>query len=400
MLRLHSKWVGLFLGAAFLTLAVLLGGARAPVYSATDPTLLHLKELHQGYVAQYAATMEKMSRSGDSNTYYIFSYYLHGMLSGVEATGNEAELKQVMHYLDNMLAAAQDLNKDGIPQWKPLDKNGRPVQLAVFQGIGPVARAAAIIMRNPGFKARYQAQAARYIEFTDQQIFRYWLQGTYGGRIPWLPKAYGGWGTYPVWNDKCTHLGMIATFLYQATGKQQYLDVATRIGKAFKDRLRPNGQGWIWDADVPGESWTKAGYLHQAPKHDTSHANREPMMIVFMHEAGIVFSAADLDRMAHTLTDTIWNGSTTDPRFANYIDGGNDPFERGKNMTPGSVGAIYSGWAMLGRYSPLAQKAAQATLQAMEKGVRNPSVDYNNSSAGKVELSGQVLRNYALAVGK
>jgi hypothetical protein len=249
-------------------------------------------------------------------------------------------------------------------------------------------------MLNPRFKAKYSATAMRYIDFVDETIIQYWYDHTYRRRIPSLPNDLGSWGTQkPWWNDKNSHLGQIAVFLYAATQKVPtthtpiYLDIATRIGTAFKRKLQTQKEGWIWDN---GTAHAEGGKnTERVP--DTSHANDEVRFVVFAYEAGIVFSLNDVEKFGKTLTDRIWNGSIDNPMFANYINGANATY-RGRKA--GAYGGVYHGWALLGKYSAKAQTALSYLLKAIVEGKRNPSIRENGCCGfAKVALTGHLLRN-------
>jgi hypothetical protein len=288
-----------------------------------------------------------------------------------------------MHYLDNMLSKARDLNGDGYLEWGPIDSNNRPYQLYMYQSLGPMARAAALIMNNPTFRSKYQTQAQRYIRFVDDHVIQYWYKKVYNSSKVPCPVGI-------VWDDKCSLGGMILSFMYQATVDVLYRDLAKGVGEGFKSRLQPARTGWVWDNGIIPSGY--GGVYAGVP--DTAHTNRESMMVIYMHEAGIVFSLSDVQRMANTLADTIWNGSITNPLFSNYINGSNIVFSN--RTQPGSNGAIYLGWALVGGYSDKAQEAVSYLLKAIVDGKSNPSVDYNATSYGKVALSGHALRNSAL----
>jgi len=344
--------------------------------------LLDFLGLHKSYVNQYSGLLDKESLLGDAGEYYYTSYYLLGMLSAVEASQDETLLSTTLHYLYNMLSKARDLNDDGYLEWGPMDPNNRPYQLYMYQTLGPVARAAALIMNNPTFRSKYQVDAQRYIRFVDDHVIQYWYKKVYNSsKVP----CPGGL----VWDDKCSLVGMILTFMYQATGNVLYRDLAQGVGEGFKGRLQPAGTGWVWDNGVIPSGY--GGIYAGVP--DTAHANRESMMVVYMHEVGIVFSVSDVQRMANTLSGTIWNGSISNPLFSNYINGSNITFSN--RTAPGSNGAIYPGWALLGGYSQKAQDAVGYLFKAIVDGKSNPSIDYNSTTYGKVALSGHLLRNLA-----
>jgi hypothetical protein len=146
----------------------------------------------------------------------------------------------------------------------------------------------------------------------------------------------------------------------------------------FRTHLILKGSGWYFLAPPSFSDGST----------DTSHANREPMWVVFAYEAGIGFSLSDVDRMANTLTDNIWNGSTSEPKFTNYMDGSNGDY--GTRSAWGN-GNIYSGWVLTGKYSAKAQTAGVATLDAIRAGVSIPASNY--TMYGKIALSGHRLRN-------
>jgi hypothetical protein len=171
-----------------------------------------------------------------------------------------------------------------------------------------------------------------------------------------------------------------------------YLDIATRVGTAFKRKIQINGTGLIWDNGVFNDS-NDPGNTAGVP--DTSHATDAVRLVVSMYEAGIVFSLSDVQRLTNTLTDIIWDGSTSAPRFANYINGANTTY---RNIEAWRNGAIYPGWALLGKYSAKAQNAMSYLLKAMiDGGNPSPSISANASSYGFVAQSGHLLRNSSIA---
>jgi hypothetical protein len=343
-----------------------------------SPPLLNFSSLLHQYVNEFNLTTESLS--GDGYDYYYLSYDLDGILSGAEKTEDEVLLQKALGYIDNMLSTAKDLNGDGYREWPPMDSNNRPQQLQMYQSIAPIARAAAVIVNSPTFQDKYRATAQRYIQFVDDHVIQYWYKKVYNSsKVP----CPGG----AVWDDKCSLVGIVLASLYRATGDSLYEELATQTGQAFQNRLEPYQTGSIWDNGI-----IPLGYGgNQEGVPDTSHANREAMMTVFMHEVGIVFTRADVERLANTLTDIIWDGSVESPLFANYINGSNQPYR--SYTDPGRNGYIYFGWALLGKYSPRAQEALSYTLKAIIDGKQNPSLLANSSYRGLTALSGHLLRN-------
>jgi hypothetical protein len=134
---------------------------------------------------------------------------------------------------------------------------------------------------------------------------------------------------------------------------------------------------------------------NQAGVPDTSHTNREAMFMVFMHEAGLMYTRADLVRMGYTFVDSIWNQSMESPSFANYINGSDKAYRVYKE--PGLNGSVYHGWVMVGGYLPEAQRVAVQMLKAIVRGRQNFSLTRNATGyGGMLGLTGHILRNYAL----
>jgi hypothetical protein len=376
------------------------GGFAALKLDRTEVSYFACRVAFQYYLHRNAREIEKETHSGESGVYYFTSYYLHGMLSAVEATGSERLLRQVMRYLDTMLATAQTIQNDGqtYKAWGPFvitpqSDVQKPIAHYTLQAMVPVARCAAVIMRNPKFRAKYASQAQRYIQFADSSVIQYWYIGQFHRRVPWLDAEV------PVWNDNATNMGLVATFLYQASGDPVAWEVASAVGHAFQSKLAPQGRGWVWESQtitIGSDTDNTPGSVgNQAGVPDTSHTNREPMLMISLHEAGILFSEDDIRRMGYTLVDTLWNRSYEDPSFANYLNGSDKPYRVYKE--PGLNGAIYHGWALVGGYCPAAQDVLAETLKAIFLGKKNPSLERNTTSYGAtVGLSGHLLRNYRL----
>jgi hypothetical protein len=117
---------------------------------------------------------------------------------------------------------------------------------------------------------------------------------------------------------------------------------------------------------------------------------------VAMQEAGIEVAAPDIEKMARTLLDVIWNQSETDPMFSNYICGSNQPYRTYNEAWRNGV--IYQGWAMLGRHSNEVQRMLAITDQLIRTHdpsgpPHNVSLLYNDTVYSRVELSAILALN-------
>jgi hypothetical protein len=350
------------------------------------------------YLHQDAQELAKEASSGESGVYYFTSYYLNGMLSAVEATGSERLLRRVMRVEDTMLPTAQKVPSHGkvFAAWGPFvitpqTDIPKPIAHYTLQAMVPIARTAAVIMRNDRFKTKYAVQAKRYGDFAEEAVVQYWYLDQFNRRVPWLDQEV------PIWNDNATNMGLVATFLYEATGGAYDLEIARTVGQAFKGKLAPCGRGWVWESQtipIGSDTDNTPGSVgNQAGVPDTSHTNREPILMVSLYEAGIMFNRDDISRMAYTLVDYIWNQSYDNPSFANYINGSDKPYRVYKEA--GLNGPIYHGWVLVGGYEPQAQKVLLAALKAILAGKRNPSLVRNITGyGGGLALSGNLLRNW------
>jgi len=352
------------------------------------------------------SAVEAEIASGNSATYYYTSYYLMGLAAGAQATGDPTVMAALVGYINQIMAKAQPLVRNGTTyqEWGPWDVNGNPQQLNTFQTMGPLARTAMVIARNPAFLTQYGTELNQIVAFVDQSIFKYWFDkpaGYYantgsgaspafvGGTIPWLSIALGGWGDGGVDVDTCDHFGMIATWMYQATGDPRYLDYATRVAKGFRDHITVNNGCLQWDMGV----WPITAGQNLDGTPDTSHGNREAMMVVAMYEAGIEYQLSDVQALAATLTTVIWNQSYANPMFSNYIDGSNLDF---RTAPAWANGIVFHGWDMVGRYSSEAQRVLAIAFQALQSGTpQNASLSANDSGYGLFELSGALAHNVA-----
>ena len=371
------------------------------IYGKASPQYLLCRLAFDYYLIKDSGEIRDEVNSGLSSTYYFTSYYLNGILSAAEGTGSEHLLRVAMRYMDAMIATAEEYEDHGrkYKAWRPFTVDTtsmlpRPNLHFTLQATVPLARAAAIIMTHPEWKAKYGGAARRYIEFTDQSIIQYWYHSKLHDQIPWINPDL-----FPLWNDNASNLALNTTFLYQATGDPGYLDVSLKIGRYFRKKIRPYKTGWIWENQtIPLLSDTdntpgSVGNLAGVP--DTSHANREAFLMVAFHEAGILYTRADLERMAGTFTDTLWNQSVESPSFANYINGSDKAYRVYKE--PGLNGSIYHGWTFTGGYSRKAQQVLVNTIKAVLKQKTNPSLERNVASyGGRLGLCGHTLRNFRL----
>jgi len=330
---------------------------------------------------------DSMAAAGDTtktNTYYHFQYALAPTVSMFEATGDEKYLERALVWAETMVSKAVIIDKNGNRNWSgpwqcPYTDKPTTYMLGDLQGSTELARMARIILTDPELKAKYGKRAQVIYEFVRDEIVEKYIRVR--NTLSWFRNTYSQ-HTAPM-SDKTLILTRILTDLFLIDGNSRYGDLAKEFAEGFRKRLEPYKGGLIWDRGLGWKGNTSM---------DTSHSNRPPWTVIDLYKAGMVFSIEDINGMANLLTKVIWNKSLTEPRFNNFIDGSNGRF---RNSGPWGVGQIYSGWVKLGEFDPEVQKVAEAVLEAILAGKKNPSLDYHNNALGRLSLAGHLAGNLA-----
>ncbi len=332
---------------------------------------------------------DSMAAAGDTtrtNTYYHFQYVLAPTVSMFEATGDEKYLERSLLWAETMISKAVIIDKNGNRNWSgpwqsPYADKPTAYMLGDLQGSTELARMARIILTDPKLKAKYGKRAQVIYEFVRDEIVEKYIRVR--NALSWFRKTFSQ-HTAPM-SDKTIILTRILADLFLIDGNPRYGDLAKEFAEGFRKRLEPYKGGLIWDRGLGCKGNTSM---------DTSHSNRPPWTVIDLYKAGMVFSIDDIKGMANLLTKVIWNKSLTEPRFNNFIDGSNGKF---RNSGPWGVGQIYSGWVKLGEFDPEVQKVAEAVLEAILAGKKNPSLDYHNNAMGRLSLAGHLAANLAAA---
>lgn len=421
------------LAILFLLIAVKTEAATWPDYAG----------LHLDYVKTYSSAITDWSlgnrpagdfMGGPGNPYY-YNYFLFAMAYAVQASGSTTEMQQLVTIANNMIAYGSSPTGNcaitGHKVWGPCDPlTGRPIQqLGQFKGASALAKLAAVIRGNTAFKA-YDSTATAIVNFLDDSVHQLWMVDIYNGLLPNIDTDLGGSGcyVYPGYgpactlNDKEVMLGTMYVHLWEATranpagtNSATYLLYARRVATAMRRHFylqstSPYGNqgtaqtGWLMmdpcigpNPALPYATGTPQRCYPEDPTHlsipDTSHFNPYVGAAVAFHEAGLtdvltgqtVFSNSDMQALAKTFSAVIWNGSTSDPRFSNYMNGSNAVYS---NLAAWENGSVLNGPALLARYSPTAMTAFSYLLKAMIDGPANPTVSANSSDFGWVGVSG------------
>jgi uncharacterized protein (TIGR03437 family) len=356
-----------------------------------------------------AGQMQLDSLSGNLYTYANFSTAVGGLISAAQSTLDDGCAQSLVQYISNMISTAvpvKSTDTKGVSHthlaWAGAPAPGdaavdATAEADLYQSVAQIARAAVVLASVPKWAAQYAVQIQTYIQTVQDMVIQRFYVDQYNSTVPWLSQS--------PWDARSGWLAVIAASLYQATGQVSYLNLATTIGNAFKAILQPNKTGWIWDngdiligsqkMSTLNPKSSDAGNQEGVP--DTNGATAAVSMMVLLHEAGIVFSADDVQRMANTLSDIMWNGSTTAPLISNYIDGSNKPFQF--VSAPGSNAFVALGWSLL---APYTQNAQDLLTHLADAATLNPSASvttYINSFYEPImALYGNLIRYKMFAV--
>jgi hypothetical protein len=327
---------------------------------------------------------DSMAASNYGETYYTFQYILTGVVSAFEGTRDTKYLELAIGWAKTMIAKATIVDETGTHNWGGVwdcgcTPGGEKIayQLDDLQGSVELARLARVILSDVDLEPTYGADALAIREFVRADIVDKHV-ALRNGR-PWFENDAADLAT--CMNDKTILLGTILAEL-DRSGESGEKALLQTISSGLTARLTPEGGALGWDIGVECAD----DKVYYAP--DTSHANRWPPAFVVFAADGLDWSDAELEGVGKLFVDVIWDGSTTAPRFANFINGSNDPY---RTYGPWENGTIYAGWPRLGEVYEPVNTVVEATLRALDAGTSGPSLDRMNNQLGKVALAGHFL---------
>jgi hypothetical protein len=370
------------------------GFAGAPGPEALPPHWRHLKEqevqrvkeliqdfdrgLHEPYRGKpWSRHLLDSSHSGESMGYYYLQLSLDPLLTMYEVTHHRDYLEFVLDLCENMIAATEDRDADGHPEWKGLDSRGKNASdfpdllLNDFQGSAPLLRAARIVFADPGLCATYGERSRRIVDFADRHILDKWL----------VTRRQRAWfRSLSVWSDKTAILIRMELDMYGIRGSEKYLELAREVAEPCKSRF------------VTIDPHTETMRISTLGS-DTGHTCRHVTCVIACMESGVVFDRQDVDRMVNTFLINIWDGDTRLPRFHNFHDGGNSAVPD-RQRGPYEEGEIYDGWVKLGRFNDQIQAICYTLWQQIRaQQWQNVSARVNSGPHAKLALPANLAYN-------
>jgi hypothetical protein len=317
---------------------------------------------------------------------WFMTPFMDGFYYGFKTTGDSKYIDMLIDWTDSWVKRAVK-QPDGHIGWPK--KGGASTQvdnlniytadslLGEAMVLRPVVLMAGEILKDAKLKEKYGEKAESYVKLAER-IFEKWAsrgawRDTEGGGAIFLVLPYGideetgkwteGYQTrhnetlgfsHP--NNKANHTARWLLALSNVTGKPQYRKLAEKWFTLMKSRMKENEGGTyaIWHYWQPAGKWDYKA--DGSPKHwvgrhpNAGYYSIDVGAIVEAHENGLVFTAADIDRLVATAVaeKTYWSS------LAPYSKEIQEHLE--KNHKPDSWGGLAGTPAYLMLQKPLQQK--------------------------------------------
>lgn len=259
----------------------------------------------------------------------------------------------------------------------------RPLAYAVHEGmiLYPVAQFIEMALHREELRSRYEEKARSYLRLIEERVLdkqeRYWLEVEPGAGA--YRSTGSAWERYPnriLPHNQYLALGRAYLVLKDASDNPLFLERATQMARYFRRYLQETGNAYTWSY----WNWVEAGKPDQSNVEDTSHGHIDIEFAVEAYRRGVVFTEADMERFARTLTDQMWNGSLSDPTVGSRVD----------RRT--GEGTTIRGWIELCRWDSRIWDLYWALYNKLNKpGLETPHIMYARAVLDGLETPGAAL---------
>lgn len=285
-------------------------------------------------MARFAAQPEDITWQG--------SRYIKMALLAYKLTDDTKYLDMFVERTDTLCDCLEE-GPDRFRGWYglPLDLFRHPdhperevdVILTSFVMAGLMADFGGIVRGNEALGEAYGDAAARYLALAEEHLVRKWdvrgnckdLGQTGAVYITQRDlKSTKGHLTQP--HNKHSKIIRALVSMYLATGRDEHLTKAVKLGTRFKHCLTRVGDRYRWNYWDPSGAWDidpgdPGKWKHWiGAEHRAGYYSLSASQAVLLYEYGLVFDKADIDRFVKTQTTVCWNGDLEEPRWAR-VDG-------------------------------------------------------------------------------
>ncbi len=315
------------------------------------------------------------------------SYVMMSLAAMYRATGTLEYLERLAWHIDGVLANRDDAR--GVTDYRGVSAacwqdqhyqpNNEPYCYVVHTGMltWPMVEFARLVQREGLDQEQaadgesYGAKAARFVTAAEQSVQCHEDQWNAAGYYIFRSDAtfltYAG-SDLPL--NQSNALGRTLLALYDVTGTQAYLDKATALATRFRAQCTTGTDGALL--------WNYWGGAYSGNGEDISHAALNVGFAELAAQAGVGFSAADIDAMATTFVSRVY---VDDATFSDFVGGGSvngssyraqvgrwvvltpqrtsiyaavrDVYERDYAASGVSSGSLLYGWALLAEHEPV-----------------------------------------------
>ncbi|WP_127579694.1 hypothetical protein [Paenibacillus koleovorans] len=321
-----TAWFMIVLAVALLGSFVI--GSQKPVYA-------------YGTAASWKTSFDNLLAVGDTSTYYYGytdladdaylaqngNYTLSALRRMYEVTGQTSYLQKLSTYTDNMFSHLGDVDGDGYLGW------GSTYYHPTHQYEEYILHRGAMLYEFAKFIQLVRSDSS-IASATNPQGITYGAQANAMESLinsDLIPAFDNYWSNqYNVYLDNL-HAGLSLPYnMYLAMASAQlemakvdldahkhYLTWADGMTAKWHYWLTLNGTGYhwnYWDRLTPGDS-------HAVNLEDWSHATIDFQHAITDYTRGGKFNTAAMTRLANTIYNNMWNGSTTAPKLSFYVNG-------------------------------------------------------------------------------
>ena len=278
---------------------------QATVTITINEEVTYWKNKFDGGWSYYAAEISRFSQSANKNQeYYYYAYYIDGIISMWQATGDNAYLDTVIGLIDETINDAVPMG-NGYLGWP--SAAGEQVSLWDSFYWRFVASLTRIMHQSPNLRSNqnYQAAYERFLNFSEKNIW----------------ERYEGLASniYRVNTHMASHWARIGMELYIITGKQKYKDVfdnisfGTMVGEPsnLRNQLKSN-------PNVPS-AYTWSSSWNGSSTQDTSHAGAIISFWSAAYENEMYWNRTDIDALIATFTKVVCPGGFRQAK--EYVNG-------------------------------------------------------------------------------
>ncbi|CAM3760624.1 hypothetical protein G4177_26580 [Corallococcus sp. ZKHCc1 1396] len=296
--------------------------------------------------SEHTSSFLPMSKSLDSWQFYNLAYGIDGNTAMYRATGKTQYMDRALLYVNNVVNNARVSSslprsnfRDSYMGWASArsDTVGQEVPLFESYCWRYVTRMLRVIRETPALynNANYRSQYDRLLAFSERNMFEKWNKRGANSYV------------YRVNTHMASHWAYIAMDLSRmttdATKKASYLKVFNNINRDMPNNTSSlRGQLMTSMVNPSAYFWAANWGSRARPGQDVAHGNGVMAYIVEARDAGMEWTATDIQKFVVTLNKVIWPSAGS---YSNYVDGSG----RG-------TGWFNDGLMKLGRYDAALQR--------------------------------------------